>query len=225
MAFGDRKYDSAEPNSFYTSHAHAGVTFLLGNSLRQAYFAAQARGQVLLQQPYPFNTQDLQGDLSSARSFLGSATVYTGIARGWCLVPRETTHLVAEMFFAVQTLAACQVSHKLTCRNGAGCDTSTGTLEISEVDNIAGYEFAYTHNDSVNARLQRFIASDFPYVGPVQVRSHKIDLALVNVVTSAPGNCQIRVEALANRTTDGASFGAVVPYQPLWIQVSREMRY
>lgn len=225
MTFGDKRYDEAELNAFHIGHPHAPVVFHLGNVLRQTYAYAQRRGMVLLQQSYPFNVQDLQADLTNNRGFVSSgSTTRVGVARGWCPIPIEVTHLVCDAIFAIQSFSAVEVTHRLIARNGTGCDRNDAAVEYPEGTSVPGYIFGYVRDARFQARLNRYVAADFPYAGPVAVRWQQLDLPLSNVGTT-PGVCQIRVEALANKTANGSTYGTPVAYQPLWYQVRAESRY
>lgn len=222
MSFGNRAFAETEPNPFYTHHTEGPVTYLIGNVLRQAYSYGQTRGQVLLQQDYPYDVRNLSGDLTNNRGFTSSgATTRVGVARGWVRIPREMTHLVCDAVFAVQSLAATEVSHRLIARNGTGCDRNDYSIEYDRFEERQ--DVAFFGNTPIALR-PRAIAADFPYLGVLGVKYQRFDLALSNV-GSPPGICQLRIEALANRTDDGSTFGSPVAYLPLWYQVAAESRY
>jgi hypothetical protein len=215
MPFGDKRYDEYEFNPFHVGHPWAPVTFYIGNVLRQTYAYAQRRGVVLHQQSYPYNIQDFGNDLTANRGFVSSgATTRVGVTRAWCQIPLNFTHLVCDAVFAVQSLSAAEVQHRLIARNGTGCDRSDHVVEIE----------ATPWPSPQQQRLSRMSPEDFPYAGAFPVRWVQFDLELSNV-GATPGVCQIRVEALANKTANGSTYGTPVAYQPLWYQVRAESRY
>lgn len=228
LQVSDRAYAESGWVSQYAAHPWAPLSFLLAESLRQAYVHAQAHGRVLLQQPYWYDAQDLSGDLSRTRAFtLGSASVWGGVARGWVPVPKETSHLDALVIFAVQTMRETQVDLRLTIVDGsANTDNATSAtlvaLDPREEAARAPVAFGLV-GGSQNDRARLYDA-EAPFLGPFRVHLARVRVALSNVPTDDAGRCEVRVEARANAWNDGTEvYDIPVGLMPLWVEVLSSM--
>ena len=67
MSMGDREYVDVSLTPFYTGHAWAPVQYGLANAWSQAYFHAQRKGRLCLQQHWPYNKrlQRAIGDIAA----------------------------------------------------------------------------------------------------------------------------------------------------------------
>lgn len=223
LQMGDRAYAEAGWVSQYATHSRAPLSFLIAEALRQAYLHSQWHGRTLVQQPYWYDVQDPSGDLSRTRAFkLAGKTDWGGVARGWATVPRETSHLEAVFIFAVQGFSEALAELRVTVIDAsANTDQGESATVITEDAreaagraNINAGRIQASQND-----LARLYDAEAPFTGPFRVHVVRARVALSNVDTDTPGDCEIRVEARANRVDENGDASYTVAVQPLWAEV------
>lgn len=227
-SFGDRRTDEVDFTQHLIGHPDAAVQFGIGNILRGAYLHAEQYGRVLIQQTWGYNVRNFSNDLSTIRASAASSnTAWVGVTRGWATIPRETSHLIAEVVYVLLNFAPVEVSHRLTARNGAGCNSSTSSV-IYPDDSRAGLQIS---NGQLNASQLSFAQNfdaEFPFANVFSLRraTAKLALSAAGVGIANPGRCQIRLEQHALRTNDASGdYSIPVPYRPLFAQISAVMEW
>lgn len=209
----------------FLAHPHAPVQFAVGNMLRAAYLHAAQHGRVLIQQTYGFNVRNFSADLSLQRAFTASGSgTWVGVTRGFVELPRETTHLVVDVAGVVFNFAPTSLAHRLTASDGTDCDSAESTVEF-EADNRPSLIVSNGQLSASPNEYARAFGAEFPFANVFAVRTHSFALELSNLDVAAAGLVQVRLEARALRTTDGASYAVPVAYRPLFAQVTAAMEW
>lgn len=223
--FGDRRTDECDFTPQPVGHPNAAFQFGIGNILRETYLHSQQYGRVLIQQTYGYNIRNFSGDLANVRASTPSAnTEWIGVTRGWARIPRHTTHLIAEVVFALLNFAPVQVTHRLTLV-GDDCDSSESSVIFPD-DSRTGLSISNGNLISSRNDLARNFDAEFPFANVFAVRRAVAVLEIENNAPAAPGRCEIRLEQHALRTNDATNnYSIPVPYRPLFAQVSAAMEW
>ncbi len=223
--FGDKEYLTSEFNAQYAHHSNAPATYLIGNALRQTYQYAQTKGQICIAQSYPFNIQNVIGDIGNKRQFLAiNSTDFVGIARARRELPLQFSHLKATVIFSVHEFNRVKVVHKLTAVKGGACDSATREMEIEDAQQTARV------SNGVLQASQNWVHSreiEYPFSSAFKIYEDTVELQFTNIDPSVTGVMEIRLGANANQINSsyGGGYSIPVPYQPIYCLVVAEMRY
>lgn len=169
-----------------------------GNALWIAYCRAQNYGRMLIDQHYVLDFRTLKTG-SSGVEFTKNA--YARIAEGFRWLPPETTHLVAEIMFAIRDVPENAVArHRVSVKAGANTDNGT-QLE-----------------QRISQAVRNTPIGISDYSNPINQYVARVDVALSTVTTAQDVEIFVEAYAIKSGTSDG------VRYFPQHVGVWAEIR-
>ena len=205
MVYDGRDYPTA--TAVHSSLYNAGAPLVgasLSHALIAAYCYARNHGRRVLEQSYPFDFRDPSTALGE---LIQAATADTRIAEGRRVIPRGTTHLVAEVHFRVWSRASrLEAKHRVQVGT-SGIDLDVGAYQTDAIEAPTPPGWFYRTPE---------LAQDGFYRGASYVARCEVTLADVEGGEEA----EIAVEGYLSDSEAGANNTAYTPHHvTVWAEV------